>query len=814
MTTKLRIRKARQSRNALCAAVAGLGVLLAAATWSRAADQEGLAKGAGRASSGVLQARVIATGIPGAGAVAEAGDFLRGSPMHDNAAFTPFAQPGAVLEAKRVLVASTSNFGEAPARPLEPEGAILSIDPNAGPIEVPAQFARAGGQVSALNGALQVYAAQSQPFQNSVKEPQAVTSDLPSASLPTGISLNNGNGRPWISNAPNGAGGAGTITVLDPQGYPLAGAPNANAGGVFSGDLTNRNADTTHGITSAALGTAILTKSPDLTGRAVFAAVLADGSVVQINVLKGVDGLAPAGTVMAAAKIDRAAAESTAPGVVTRKGMAFNWVPSRNLFIADPLANRVVVLDLTDDGTKFAATRRELVANEFDVPIDVAPTTREVSAGSFASNTTLGGGSDLYVLNRGNNSIVRIGLGGEVKAVRTIQAKGLTGFRVNGMGVASDGQSIYVTATLPQGGGALLTVPAFGATSATALMVSQARTANMAGDMTSFGTFLFSLKIAPSQGLGPVFNDDSCAGCHNAPFVGGMGVTSAQQVHFVGAALPNGGFDPLLGHGGPVARMHNVTELGVPCGLATGLPALATVDSVRSAMSLRGNGMIDDIALGDMVANMATQPAAVRGRPNLLPDGRVGKFGWKANVATLVEFMGNAFRNEMGITNPLQPTDEVSGCGANRNAPEVDALALQASAKFLNTIDPPAPVTACTSGSGAAAFQAIGCASCHTPSLPGPGARQLVPLYSDLLLHDMGPLLADRMVQGSAQGNEWRTMPLWRVSERTRFLHDGRALTLTQAVTAHGGQAQAAKDAFLNLDSISRQALLNFLGCI
>ena len=109
---------------------------------------------------------------------------------------------------------------------------------------------------------------------------------------------------------------------------------------------------------------------------------------------------------------------------------------------------------------------------------------------------------------------------------------------------------------------------------------------------------------------------------------------------------------------------------------------------------------------------------------------------------------------------------------------------------------------------------AIGCASCHTPSLPGPGARQLVPLYSDLLLHDMGPLLADRMVQGSALGNEWRTMPLWRVAERTRFLHDGRALTLTQAVMAHGGQAQAAKDAFLNLDSITRQALLNFLGCI
>lgn len=94
-------------------------------------------------------------------------------------------------------------------------------------------------------------------------EPQAVTADLPAASLPRGISINNGNGRPWIANAPNGAAGEGTITVLDPQGYPLAGAPDPLAGGVFAGNLTNRSAASTHGLTSAALGTAIITKSPE-----------------------------------------------------------------------------------------------------------------------------------------------------------------------------------------------------------------------------------------------------------------------------------------------------------------------------------------------------------------------------------------------------------------------------------------------------------------------------------------------------------------------------------------------------------------------
>ena len=252
----------------------------------------------------VAHARLIAAGIPGAGAVAEVGDFLIGSPLHDKSAFTVFTQPGHVLDPKRVLVASTSNFGAPPARSSDPEGSILSIDVSGGVIAVPPGFAIAGGQASALDGGVQVYAAQNTSFLNSVTEPQAVTAGLPSASLPLGISINNGNGRPWIANAPYGRRGEGTITVLDPQGYPLAGAPDPIAGGVFAGNLTNQPAST-HGLTSAALGTAIIAKSPELTGRAVFAAVEADGSVVQINVQKGTDGLAPAGTVTPLATVER-----------------------------------------------------------------------------------------------------------------------------------------------------------------------------------------------------------------------------------------------------------------------------------------------------------------------------------------------------------------------------------------------------------------------------------------------------------------------------------------------------------------------------
>jgi mono/diheme cytochrome c family protein len=770
---------------------------------------------ASSAEPGDIQARVIALGIPGAGAVAEVGHFLKGGPIHDRATtFALFTLPGRVLDPKRVLVATTSNFGAPLARANEPEGAILSIDPAASALDLGGvvQFAASGTQAAAFGGAVQLYTAQSPGFVNGVVNPNAVTASLPAVSLPLGISINNGNGRPWFANAPNGANGVGTVSVIDPQGHPLAGAPSAVAGGVFSGTETNRNSSSIGGLTSATLGTAILSKSPDLTGRAVFAAVGADGSVVQIHVQKGVDQLAPPGTVTPVAAVTRSSAESTVPSVVARVGMAFNWAPTRNLFLADPQANRVVVLDLGDDGTLFRATTHYLTAPQFNVPIDIAPTTREIAAGSFASNSTLGVGSDLYVLNRGNNTIVRLGVNGKVQAVRRIRAP-LTGMRANGIAVSSDGQTIYVTATTP-GGGALLALPAFGQSRAMTQLYAQAQSAGMAGNVRDFSAFMFSAAMTPAHGLGPLFNQPSCVACHDSPMPGGMGLVAGQDILTVGRIRPDGSFDPLTNRGGPVARARSVAELGVPCGLPTGPARSANVTSRRNAMTLRGNGLIDDIAPGDILANMATQPPAVRGRPNVLADGRLGKFGWKANVATLVEFMGDALRNEMGMTNPIQPQDEVNGCGANKNSPEVDALALQTTAMFLNSIDPPAPSAACTGSAGAALFATSGCAGCHTPSLPGPGVRAPVPLYSDLLLHDMGAALADQMQQGSAQGHEWRTMPLWKVSERGKFLHDGRAQTLADAISAHGGQGQAARDAFLGLSDADKQAVIDFLNCL
>jgi mono/diheme cytochrome c family protein len=770
-----------------------------------------------------VTADVVATGIPGAGAITQIGTFHQGGPFVERALFAAETQPGHVLHSVRLFVASTSNFGAPLARPNEAEGSILSVDLTHGPIAVPPGFASAGGQASAVGGAVILYTAQSPAFINSVNgNTGAITASLPSVSLPLGISLNNGFGRPWFANAPSGSDGDGTISVTDPNGAPLRGAPSATAGGVFAGDLTNRNASSTHGLTAAALATALTTKSPDATGRAVFLAALADGSVVQVHVQRGVDGLAAPGSFTPIPEISRERAESNDPAVVTRAGMLFNWVPQRNVFVSDPLANRILVFDLVDDGTLLQAVNaRYITSPVLRTPVDLAPAVREVGARNFSSNTTLGGGSDLYVLNRGHNSIVRMTQAGRVVAVRHIESS-VEGFRLNGIAVSENARTLWMTATAPDGQGIVLQTPAFGAGAVTTTMIDHARSSG-ANTPPAQGADIFSHDLTPADGLGPLFNGTSCASCHNSPSAGGMGVDADSFVTRI-ARIKAGRFEPLSSHGGPIARERSITEFGVPCGIPTGVPPEATLTSRRSAMTLRGTALIDDIVLSDIIAAQAAEPAAVRGRLNVLADGRVGRFGWKAQTPTLVEFMGEAFRDESGLTNPLAARDLVSGCGAAVPKPEADGVALTSLTAFLNTIDPPPPSGATLSSPGASLFASIGCATCHKPSyriLGSTAPNPLVPtviltafLYSDLLLHDMGAGLADGFEQGSATGSEFRTAPLWGVSARQHFLHDGRAATILDAIGMHGGQATAASDAFNTLSAADRQAILDFLSSI
>jgi CxxC motif-containing protein (DUF1111 family) len=252
----------------------------------------------------------------------------------------------------------------------------------------------------------------------------------------------------------------------------------------------------------------------------------------------------------------------------------------------------------------------------------------------------------------------------------------------------------------------------------------------------------------------------------------------------------------MVGSGGPVGRAHSVSELGATCGLMPGVPLGANVTSVRNALQLYGAGEIDSIPDAAILALAAGQA----GRPNMV-DGRVGRFGWKADTASLRQFVGDAFRNELGLTNPLAATDLVEGCGGGQI--DVDESVIDAVTTYIGELPRPP-----SSSGDATVFDTVGCGTCHVASVAG------VPLYSDLLIHDMGRALDDGVIQGDARGEDWRTTPLWGLQRRTRSLHDGRARTVEAAILAHGGEAEPAVQRFRALSATDRTALMAFLASL
>ena len=425
-----------------------------------------------------LNGRVVAVGIPGASAISAVGTFLPGGPIHDNATLAAFTQPGRVLDPARIVVGSTSNFGEPLARPDQLPGSFLSIDPRGSEtLVVPADFATAGGQASAFGGSLQMYSAQNAAFLNSINSPNAPTANFTSVTNPLGMSINNAFGRLWPANAPYGLGGIGTSTIVDPAGLPLKGAPATNLiGGVYAGDLTNRSPQLVSGaLNTGAVGTAFLGHSPNIPTRirAVFAVVTADGSIVQEHTQFGLDGLAPPGTISPLLGHEHGSDENPDAnnhGAAPRLGVLLNYSPTRYLYVSEPFANSIAQIELTDDGNVFhIGSIHRFYSGALNKPIDLAPVTNETSDANWASNTTLDVGSDFYVANRGNNTIVRMTQDGTVVAVRRVRladGRPLEPARLNGIAISPDFTKIWVTVTGPirgQGGqsGAVLELPAF-----------------------------------------------------------------------------------------------------------------------------------------------------------------------------------------------------------------------------------------------------------------------------------------------------------------------------------------------------------------
>ncbi len=214
-------------------------------------------------------------------------------------------------------------------------------------------------------------------------------------------------------------------------------------------------------------------------------------------------------------------------------------------------------------------------------------------------------------------------------------------------------------------------------------------------------------------------------------------------------------------------------------------------------------------------------------------DMRVGRFGWKAQNATLLAFAGDAYLNEMGVTNRLFPTENAPNGRADLLA-KFDQVAdiedaidpasgkgdIDHLANFMRFLAPPPQVRPDADAlAGARVFEKAACSACHTPVMftgANPVAalsRQPVRLYSDLLLHDMGRL-GDGIEQGDAKMREMRTAPLWGLRARTALLHDGRAKSVTDAITQHDGTAAGSRRRFEALPAHEQRQLLEFLKTI
>ncbi|HLD68714.1 MAG TPA: di-heme oxidoredictase family protein, partial [Pseudomonas sp.] len=268
-----------------------------------------------------------------------------------------------------------------------------------------------------------------------------------------------------------------------------------------------------------------------------------------------------------------------------------------------------------------------------------------------------------------------------------------------------------------------------------------------------------------------------------------------------------------------------------------------TLVSARVAPPMIGLGLLEAIAEADILANADPDDAngdGISGRPNAVWDAArgktvLGRFGWKAGQPSLNQQNAHAFAGDMGLTTDLLTQDPCTAAQAdcrsavNGGEPEVSASILASVLFYSRTLGVPArrQVEAPQVLAGKGLFHQAGCPACHTPRFTTASeaaepelAGQLIRPYSDLLLHDLGDGLADQRPEFQADGQEWRTPPLWgiglseTVNGHTQFLHDGRARNLLEAILWHGGEAEAARQRVLQFDATERAALLAFLNSL
>jgi CxxC motif-containing protein (DUF1111 family) len=373
--------------------------------------------------------------------------------------------------------------------------------------------------------------------------------------------------------------------------------------------------------------------------------------------------------------------------------------------------------------------------------------------------------------------------------------------------------------------------------------------AQPAGDSYALDQSKFEQDHDASTGLGPVFNARACADCHQNPVSGGSSqFTEIRAGHndadgnFVAATVPINDGATLI------ANRSIINDRALVPQAQEHIPDTENIRALRAALNTLGDGFVEAIDDKTLQAIAQHQIDVSEGRihgeavpvPVLESPGqtRIGRFGWKDQHSSLLSFIGDAYLNEMGVTNRLRPHD-VTTIGKITNDPEdlPDNLGLADIDHFAQFVrgtkaPPRDAVLAVTPASqaGAQLFDKIGCSTCHvsaivtapagtvinggTFAVPESLGYKIIHPYGDFLLHDIET--GDGIVQNppADTANKLRTVPLWGLRTHPRHMHDLKSLTLDDAIERHGGEAEQARARFRQLSPLEKQQLITFLNSL
>jgi CxxC motif-containing protein (DUF1111 family) len=350
------------------------------------------------------------------------------------------------------------------------------------------------------------------------------------------------------------------------------------------------------------------------------------------------------------------------------------------------------------------------------------------------------------------------------------------------------------------------------------------------------GDALFDLPFRSADGLGPLFIRTSCGACHAE---GSRGPGLVQKLAIVEADGVTPAADQSALAWGHTARP------GMAAGATTPIappdrPGVKV--TIRIGPPVLGRGYLEAVSDAELLRLEAEQAArgdAIHGKVNRAPFASVpnpdasyggprpgelviGKLGLKSRIAMLDDFTADAFQGDMGLTTAMRPTELVNPDGLTddlRAGVDLDQEHIDRIAFYLRRIAIPLRVG--LTERGAAVFAQAACAACHVPALrtrsdyPIPQLAGIdAPIYSDLLVHDMGAALADGVTDGNAPSTAWRTAPLIGLRFTLTYLHDGRAHSVTEAVLAHDGEARGARDMFQALSPDDQRSLIEFVEAL